>query len=154
MKPNFIIIPLITIGVASLGSWLTQKGMEWYQNLKLPSFTPAGSVIGTVWTVIFVLVTISALIVWNRLVTEKNFGIIIIIFLVNALLNIGWSYLFFNLNYIGPAVLEAGFLGLSVLALIILIWPYSAPAAILLLPYLGWVGFATYLTYSVWLLNK
>jgi len=154
MKPNYLVIPALTFLIASFGSWLTGQGMNWYKTINLPAWTPPGSIIGTVWTVIFILATISALIVWNRCYTEKNFWLIIFIFIINAFLNVGWSYLFFNLNLIGPAIIEAGVLGLSVLALIILIWPYSAAAAILLLPYMLWVFFATYLTYSIWLLNK
>ncbi len=154
MKPNLLLIPILTFLTAAFGSWLTNRGMSWYQSINLPGWTPPGSVIGTVWTVIFILAMISVLIIWNRYFTEKNFWLIILFFIINALLNVGWSYLFFSLNLIGPAVFEAGLLGLSVLALIILIWPYSLTAAILLLPYFGWVCFATYLTYQVWLLNK
>lgn len=155
MKPNYLIIPLITIITASLGSWLTNRGLAtWYQTIKLPDWTPAGSVIGTVWTMIFVLSTISALIVWNRHYKGKNFWLIIVFFLINAGLNVLWSFLFFEAHLIGLAIFEAGLLGLSVIVLIILIWPLSVWAAILLLPYAFWVSFATYLTYNVWLLNK
>lgn len=155
MKPNYLIIPLITILTASLGSWLTNKGLlTWYQTIKLPVWTPAGSVIGTIWTVIFILSTISALIVWNRHYLGKNFWLIIAFFLINTGLNVLWSFLFFEAHLIGPAIFEAGLLGLSVIILIILIWPLSIWTAILLLPYAFWVSFATYLTYSVWLLNR
>jgi len=156
MKLNYIIIPLITLGVAGLGSWLTSSGMDWYEAINLPGWTPAGGVIGTAWTIIFILATISALLVWNK--KDKGSDIrrrwIVVLFLVNAFLNVFWSYLFFNQHLIGPAVWEAGLLGLSVLVLIILIWPLYRWAAILLMPYLGWVCFATYLTYAVWWLNR
>ncbi len=154
MKPNYLIIPAFVFLTAAFGNWLTNQGMGWYQTINLPNWTPPGSIIGTVWTVLFILTAISVMIIWNRHFTEKNFLLIILIFLINALLNVGWSYIFFSLNLIGPAIFGAAILSLSVLLLIILIWPYSALASVLLLPYLGWVGFATYLTYSIWLLNK
>jgi len=154
MKLNYLVIPLITLGVAWLGNWLTGGGMDWYQTIKLPAWTPPGSVIGFAWTIIFILGAISALIVWNKVPHQGRFWWIIIIFLINALLNIFWSFLFFNQHLIGPAVWEAGLLGLSVLVLIILIWPLSGRAAWLLIPYGGWVTFATYLTYMVWSLNR
>jgi benzodiazapine receptor len=151
-KPNYIIIPLATVATAGIGSIITSAGMNWYNGISKPSFTPPGSFIGTVWTILFVLSTIAALIVWNKAENRKN--IIGAAFIINALLNIGWTGLFFGLHLIGPAITEAGLLGLSVLTLIILAWPVSRFAAWLLAPYLAWVSFATYLTYSIWVVNK
>jgi len=156
MKLSYIIIPLITVLTAGIGSLLTSGGMSWYKSINLPSWTPAGSIIGAIWTTIFILSAASALIVWN---TSANMGQtrlswIAGVFIANAVLNVLWSYLFFNQHLIAPAIFEAGILGLSVIALIVLIWPISELAALLLFPYAGWVCFATYLTYSVWLLNR
>ncbi|MFA6215499.1 MAG: TspO/MBR family protein [Patescibacteria group bacterium] len=154
MKLNYLLIPLAVFAVGAWGSFITNGGLGWYSKIKLPSYTPAGSVIGTVWTVIFILTMISVLIVWNRHFDQKNFWLIIILFAINGGLNIFWSYLFFGLHLLGPAAFEAGLLGLSVIALVILIWPFSLAAAILLLPYAGWVSFAAYLTYTIWNLNR
>jgi benzodiazapine receptor len=182
MRLNYIIIPLITLGVSWFGSRLTSSGMDWYQTINLPAWTPSGSVIGLAWTIIFILGTISALIVWNKKdkdgiasspaaprddIGEERLAAsrqaprndirkkrIIVLFLVNAGLNLAWSWLFFEQHLLGPAVWEAGLLGLSVIVLIILIWPFSKLAAWLLVPYGGWVIFATYLTYLIWTLNR
>ncbi len=151
-KPNHIVIPLITIATISVGGWITSAGMSWYKTINFPAFTPPGSFIGAVWTVLFILATISALIVWNKAVGGRK-GAIGFAFIVNILLNIGWSALFFGLHLIGPAIYEAALLGVSVLVLMILIWPISKTAAWLLAPYLAWVSFATYLTYTIWSLN-
>ncbi|MFA6552425.1 MAG: TspO/MBR family protein [Candidatus Paceibacterota bacterium] len=153
MKINYIFIPLITIATAWIGNYLTFGGMAWYKTINLPSWTPPGFIIGTVWTILFILAAISAIIVWNAEMPDEKLALIVIFFVVNALLNIGWSLLFFNLHLIGASVFEAGFLGLSVLALVIFIWPVSVLAAALLIPYFLWVSFATYLTYSVWIIN-
>jgi len=154
MKKSYFIVPLITLIIAYSGSWLTNKGMDWYKTIKLPDFTPSGSIIGTAWTIIFILTAISAIIVWNKAEHNSKFYWIIILFLINGFLNIFWSYLFFYNHSIGLAVLEAGLLGLSVLILIILIKPINRLSSVLLYPYLIWVIFATYLTYAVWSLNK
>lgn len=154
MKPNYFIIPLIVLITAILGNWLTGGGMDWYKTIRLPSWTPPGSMIGIVWTIIFILSTASALIFYNLAERGNRFIWIIFICLLNAILNISWSYLFFRQHLIGPAVIEAALLDLSVIALIILIWPISRLASLLLLPYAGWAAFATYLTYIVWSLNK
>lgn len=154
MKLNYIIIPLITIFVSVLGSRFTSGGiMSWYQTIKLPAWTPAGSIIGAAWTIIFILGTISALWVWNKFDRGRVFNWIIALFLINAFLNLGWSWLFFNQHLISWAFLEAICLGLSVLILIILIRPSLPWASLLLYPYLFWVSFASYLTYVIWRLN-
>lgn len=153
LKPNHVVIPLITIATISVGSWITSAGMSWYKTINFPAFTPPGSFIGTVWTVLFILATISALIVWNKARGGRK-NAIGFAFVINALLNVTWSLLFFGLHLIGPAIYESALLGVSVLVLMILIWPVSKMASWLLAPYLAWVSFATFLTYSIWLLNK
>ena len=156
MKANYIIIPLITILVALTGSVLTGWGIAWYHGLNFMSWTPSGMLIGIVWTILFILSTVSALIVYNQKnrAGESAFWLIMILLAVNAALNIMWSFIFFTLHFLSLAIIGAFILGLSVAALIILIWPRTKLAAILLIPYAGWVFFATYLTYSIWLLNR
>lgn len=154
MKLNYFIIPLIIFLVAFIGGQITGSGMEWYKNIKLPSWTPPGSVIGIVWTCIFILSAISVIIFWNLEPKPAYFKWILTLFVLNAVLNVFWSYLFFGQHLIGLAAIEAFLLGLSVLALVLLIWPLNMFSAVLLIPYGAWVFFATYLTYSVWALNK
>lgn len=151
---RFIFIPLAVVVVALSGSWLTNGGMEWYKTINLPSFTPPGTVTGLVWTTIFILTTISALIFWEKAPRGKLLSWVATIFILNGLLNIFWSFLFFSRHWLGTAVWEAGALDLSVVVLIVLIWSVSRAAAILLLPYAAWTTFATYLTYVVWSLNR
>jgi translocator protein len=152
IKPNYFIIPLITVLVSLVGSWLTDQGMVWYDTLKLPSWTPPGFVIGIVWTVIFILTTISALIVWNRRFFKPT--IIGGYFLLNAALNVYWSFIFFYSGQIAASIWEMIALNLTTLILIVLIWRKSKVAAGLLIPYFLWVTFATYLAYNIWVLNR
>lgn len=154
MKINYLIIPLITVITAIAGSSYTGSGMAWYNTIKLPSWTPPGAIIGIVWTVIFILATIAALMVYNLAPRPQNFRLILEIFVANIILNFTWSWLFFGQHQLAAAVWEAGALGLSVVILMILIWPISRIASLILAPYAGWVFFATYLTYNVWILNK
>lgn len=154
MKLNYLLIPLIVAFVTAFGSWLTSGGMAWYKTVRLPEWTPPGSFIGAMWTVIFILTAISLIIIWNSFSRDSAFRMIISLFTVNAALNVFWSYLFFNQHLIGWATLEAGILALSVFGLIYLIWPISMTAASLLFLYAGWSSFATYVSYSIWILNR
>ena len=86
--------------------------------------------------------TISALIVWNSSAITHDESLFVMIFLmfgINAVMNIFWTFIFFNLHMIGMAVWESAALGLSVLALVMLIFPISVVASVLLVPYLVWV---------------
>jgi benzodiazapine receptor len=151
---HYILIPIAVILTAFIGGQITNVGMSWYKTINLPSWTPPGSIIGTVWTVIFILTAISAIIYWNKVPIGNMFYWILGFFVVNLLLNILWSFLFFGVHYLGWAVIEALVLDLSVIILMVLIFPFSKLASLLLFPYAFWVAFASYLTYSVWFLNR
>lgn len=166
-KPNYLIIPLITVAVAVLGSSVTVTGdASWYQTIVKPSINPPNWIFPIAWNIIFILTTISALIVWNKGPEKKKFlwffdahkedkafTAIIALFLINAVLNVLWSYLFFGTQNILGAFIEIFFIEATLIALIILIYKRSKTASLLLLPYTLWVGFATYLNYLILSLN-
>lgn len=155
LKPAYIIIFTIVLIVASLGSFFSGQGLAgWYQTLALPSSTPPGWIIGIVWTIIYVLSAISAIIFWNKAPRNEKFWIIVLLFLVNAFLNILWSYLFFSRHLIFTALIEMIFLELTIVGLISLLRVDARNAAYLLFPYFVWVLYATYLTSIIWRLNR
>jgi len=153
IKPNFFFIPLFVIITASAASYFADTGRSWYKTINLPDWTPSGSIMVLAWTVIFILTSLSILIIWNKYSTEKKFGTIISLFIVNALLIVGWNVLFFSHQLMGLAFVQAVLLILNLFLLILLIWQFSPLAAYLLLPYSAWVLFSTVLTYNVWMLN-
>ncbi len=155
MKPQHLIIPLVTILVAVIGSRFTSVGLaEWYGSIKLPPWTPPGGVIGAVWTTIFVLSTAAALIIWNAPAAKSKLPLFAAVFLLNAALNVAWSWLFFVQHRLALAAWEAVLLDLTCIALVVLAWPVSRLASALLMPYAAWVAFASYLTFTVARLNR
>ncbi|PIQ67241.1 hypothetical protein COY25_00810 [Candidatus Uhrbacteria bacterium CG_4_10_14_0_2_um_filter_41_7] len=142
------------VAVSLFGGVVTGSSMIWYDSLTLPSFTPDGSIIGTVWTLIFILSAISLSRVSRKVKSASDRQFIYLAFVVNGLFNVLWSVMFFGLHLLGPAIFEAGFLGLSVALIIGLLYKHDKIAAGLLVPYVSWVSFATFLTYSVWVLNN
>ena len=153
IKPNYFVIPLITIATATVGSAITSAGMNWYRTINLPPIAPPGSYIGLVWTIIFILTTIATLIVWNEKKRRNDFNVIIWLLIANALLNVYWSVLFFGWHYLGLAIWEMLLLNLTNLLLIIRLWRKNRSAALLLIPYFLWVCFATYLAYQIYMIN-
>jgi benzodiazapine receptor len=153
MHISYILIPLITILVASIGSILTTRSVAtWYRTIRKPSWTPPGAVIGAVWTVLYILAAISALVVWN--LSSPVSAVVASLFILNAVVNVFWSYVFFYLHKMGPAIWVCLFLELTIILLIWLIAPLSLVAAWLLVPYAAWVTFASYLNYRVWEMNR
>lgn len=154
-KIGYIITILAVALVSAVGGGITDKGMIWYEELNLPSFTPPGYFIGIVWTIIFLLSTISIILFLrhNKEKKELRFNTIIIFLILNGLLNILWSLLFFGHGLILWSIIEMSVLNLVNLILIILLWQENKLSSILLWPYFLWVSFATYLAYSIYLLN-
>ena len=153
VKPNYFFIPLFVIITASAASYFAETGRSWYKTINLPDWTPSGSVMVLAWTIIFVLSSLSLLILWNKHSSEKNFGVIIALFILNALLIVGWNILFFSHQQIGLAFFQAMLLVANLILLIFLIWRLSPLATYLLVPYSLYVLFSTVLTFNVWMIN-
>ncbi|MBN2585174.1 tryptophan-rich sensory protein [Patescibacteria group bacterium] len=154
MRINYILIPLGAIGVAWAGSYLTNIGLPWYFSSNLPGIAPTGAFIGLMWTIIYLFATISFLLWFNQKQRPKNFWMVNWLFIINGLLNVGWSYLFFFKQWTGSAIIEMLFLEATVIWLIVMMWRKARWSSILLWLYAAWVAFATYLAYIFWLLNK
>jgi translocator protein len=153
IKPNYFFIPLFVIITASAASYFAQTGRGWYKTLSVPAWTPDGSLMVLIWTIIFILITISLLIIWNKHSAEKNFGIVISLFVLNGLLVVGWNVVFFSYQQPGIAFFEAILLIASLCLLIFLIWRFSRLVAYLLIPYTIYLLFSTVLTFNVWMMN-
>jgi translocator protein len=154
LKISDIVIPGLVLLTAAAGSLVTSDALgSWYSQINLPSWTPPGSIIGAVWSVLYIMIAIAGILIWRRYPRGPRFKAVAVVFLVNLGLNAGWSYLFFGANWLGGALFEAVIMAATILALVILCWRPVRAAAWLLIPYLAWVSFASYLTYSVWQLN-
>ena len=95
MELNYIIIPLSIVFILFLGSFFTKKGMNWYENLHLPSFIPSDYFISISWLVITAFICASFLIIWNTILHQGIFWLIILILTINIFLNILRDYIFF-----------------------------------------------------------
>jgi tryptophan-rich sensory protein len=153
LRLNYFIIPLFVIITASAASHFADSGMAWYKTIILPNYTPSNNLMVIAWITIFVFTSASILIIWNRYSNENNFSLIIGLFVMNAVINVGWNILFFTQQQIGIAFFEAILLAVNIVLLIVLIWRFCPLAACLLFPYSLWVLFATLLTFNVWILN-
>jgi tryptophan-rich sensory protein len=154
MSKTLVIITLIVLAVAGLGSFFTMNGMSWYQTLILPSWILPSYVFGLVWTIIFILTGMAAYNIWTRYQPRDiRFWLIVTLLVSNAILNVLWSFLFFTEHMLGAATIGAAALLAVTVFTSFLAWGPARRASVLLLPYAAWVTFATYLSYIVWSLN-
>jgi len=150
----YFLSPLFYICVTLAGRAFTSQGIgPWYHEILKPSYTPPGSIIGIIWTVIYILAAISLIMYTNAAKGDRGFWLIIALYIANGIINAAWSYIFFTKHLIGFGVIDSGLIWVTVLLIIVFAWRYSKAASILLIPYLGWVSFATYLTYVIYTLN-
>jgi tryptophan-rich sensory protein len=143
----------IAVVVAVAGGVLTEIG-PWYDRLKKPSWKPPDWAFGPVWTVILVLAAFSAAIAWDAAETAGERTAILAVLIVNSILNIAWSGIFFKMKRPDWALYEVAMLWLSILALIIVLGGVSATAGLLMVPYLVWVSVAAFLNYRIVEMNK
>ncbi len=146
------IAAVTAILVALAGGLLTTTG-PWYQALRRPAWKPPDWAFGPVWTTIFTLTAISAVLAWNADASPVFRTALVAAYAVNAVLNIAWSGLFFRLRRPDWAFVEVLFLWLSIGVLMIVTGRVHGMAAVLLLPYLGWVGIAACLNRAIVRLN-
>ena len=138
--------------VGTLGALTTELG-SWYFQLRKPSWQPPDWLFGPAWTLIFALAALAAVLYWKNVEDREDRLRVKAAFAVNAFLNTLWSLLFFRLKRPDLALYEVGFLWLSIVVLIAMLRRGSQTAAWLMLPYLLWVSFASYLNLTIVRLN-
>jgi tryptophan-rich sensory protein len=136
------------IATAGIGGALTTIG-PWYYDLTKPVGQPPDWAFGPAWTLIFTLTAIAGVWAWRDSKTATQRRNLVIVFILNGLLNAGWSGLFFTLQRPDWGRIEVVFLWLSVALMMGMVAPYSKRALWLLTPYLLWVGYASYLNCGV-----
>lgn len=141
-----------TLIVAVVGGMLTEIG-PWYRSLTFPAWKPPDWAFGPIWTTILTLAAISIVLAWNAAQTPVARTLVVALFVLNGLLNIGWNLLFFKIRRPDLALVEVAFLWLSILALIVALFPIHRLASLLLVPYLVWVGTAAFLNLRIVRLN-
>ena len=147
-----ILIPLAVGGVSAL---LTMNNMNIYSEIDTPALSPPAILFPIVWTVLYVLMGISAAMIYNSptlLQNKKEKALFT--YALSLFFNFSWSIIFFNLRAFGVAFIWLVVLWLLILKTIIEYSKINRVAAYLQIPYLIWVSFAGYLNLAIFLLNR
>jgi len=151
---QFVAAVGVCLVAAAIGSLFTMPAIPtWYAGLIKPALSPPSWIFGPVWTVLYILMGIALYLVWIRGWDRKDVKVAMTIFGVQLILNVLWSYLFFGLQSPFLALIEIVLLWIAILMTILAFYRVSVPAAVLLVPYILWVTFASYLTYGIYMLN-
>ena len=144
-----VLVPLI-VGLGSLMGYLSNSGYgnRWFAALDLPWFTPPGWVFGLVWPILYVMMAVAlALVVTAR--GARCRGPAIAAFVVQYLLNLAWSPLFFGARQVSAALWLLIVIWVAALVMTLLFGRVRKTAAWLMVPYLAWLSFAALLNFTI-----
>ena len=146
-------VPAVLL-LGSISGLASNSGYDnaWFASLRLPSFMPPAAAFPIVWTILYIcLGLVLAMILHAR--GARGRGMLIALFLVQLAVNYAWSPTFFAAHLVEIALVQVAVMILLTLVLIVLLWRVRRVAALLLVPYLAWLGVAAALNYQVMVLN-
>jgi translocator protein len=136
------------LGIASGLSTVGGDG-SWYRALEKPAGTPPSWVFGPVWSVLYVMMGVAL----GRLVFRGAWPAVRL-FALQFVLNLAWTPVFFGAQQVAMALAVILALWLALLGTILAARMPDRISAWLLLPYLAWVSYATYLNAGIFWLNR
>ncbi|MEX2524495.1 MAG: TspO/MBR family protein [Gammaproteobacteria bacterium] len=142
----------LTFAAAAIGGIASAAAGDFYIQLARPVWAPPGWLFAPAWTTLYILMAVSAWLVWRKH-GFQNARTALIFFMIQLAVNALWTWLFFVWRMGGVAFAEILLLWVLIAVTMAAFRRLHTPAAILLLPYLAWVTYAAALTFSVWILN-
>ncbi|MFA5293104.1 MAG: TspO/MBR family protein [Phycisphaerae bacterium] len=142
------------LGVGFAGSFFVSNSSQWYQSLEKPAFTPPSYVFGPVWTVLYLLIGVSAFLVWRKGIANAAGRTAAAAFILQFIFNAAWTLIFFGIKQPLIALGDIVMLWLAIIAMIVSFRKVSTLAAVLLVPYIMWVSLAVVLNAAICILNQ
>lgn len=151
---KLILAILVCESAGFVGSIFTAPSIpNWYASLAKPALNPPSWVFGPVWTILYLLMGISVFLIWRESKKNEHLKSALILFGIQLALNAIWSPLFFGVQNPGVAFIVIIAMWTAILLTILSFIKINRLAAYLLIPYLIWVTFASYLNIGIWFLN-
>jgi len=151
---KLILSILIPVAVGAISGFFTNSGVEgWYAVANKPSFNPPNWIFAPVWTSLYILMGIAMYLIWNAAIDDKKKRRALLLYALQLMLNFLWSFIFFEMQQPGAALIEIILMWFSILLTLLAFGKINKAAAWLLVPYLCWVSFAIVLNYEIWRLN-
>lgn len=148
---SLLVFGAVTALVAFLGSMATAASVdsEWFETLTKPSLYPPGALFGIAWTVLYVLIAIAGWLGWRK----GGGARVLIPWTIQIVLNLGWTVFFFGTRQPGWAMAVIVSLLIVAIWTAVAMWRFDHIATYLFVPYILWIGFASYLNLAIITLN-
>lgn len=142
MLARIVIFLLLNFGALAIGGFFTGKAVEaeWYLSLNKAPWTPPGWVFGFAWTTIMICFSLYMAYLWS---SSENKKLIIGLFTLQWILNVGWNPIFFYFHHVTAGLVVISILTLLVGYLLFSFWPILKVKSVFLLPYFLWLLIAT-----------
>lgn len=141
---------LFFAAVAVMGTAFVDTSSEWYASLIKPALQPPPVVFSVVWTVLYALLATSLSLVSIMPNTQKK---TLALFIVTGVLNVLWTYVFFDQQNPGSSVFVLIIAIIAAVALFSDVYRSHRIASYLIIPYMIWLCFALYLNYEIAFFN-
>ena len=145
-----IAIPLL---VGAVSAFISKGGMKVFESVDKPPLSPPGWVFPVVWTILYILMGISAYLVLTSGAKEEQIYRAMSIFGYQLAVNFLWPTFFFNFRWYLFSFLWLVLLWMLVLGMIVRFWRIDKRAAYMNIPYFVWLAFAGYLNLGIWWMN-
>jgi benzodiazapine receptor len=149
LRLALVCVPAVVL-LGSLSGLLSNSGYEngWFRSLDLPSFMPPSWAFPVAWTTLYTFLGLALALILHARGARRR-GTILALFLLQLALNYSWSPVFFSMHQIVAALAIIVAMIVLTLVLIAMLWPVRRAAALLMVPYLAWLCFATALNYQI-----
>ncbi len=149
-----LIIWIVTLVAAGfiIGALIKPEISSWYAGLERSSLTPPSYVFPIVWAILYAMLGACGSIIW-RDPSLPRISTIKVLYVIQLILNLSWSHLFFRYHLTGLSLLSLAVMDVLVSILIWLAYPKIKILSILMTPYFIWILYASYLNLYVTMYN-
>ena len=148
----YILFPSVALITGAISALITSSNMNLYSRIITPPLSPPSFLFPLVWTILYILMGISASIIYIN--NNKEWNNSLTVWAIQLAFNFIWSLIFFNLQAYLFSFIWLVILWALIILMITFFYKQSKVAAYLQIPYLLWVTFAGYLNLAIYLLNK
>lgn len=151
---SYVVSIVIALAVGALSAFFTRNNMAIYSEIITPPLAPPAILFPIVWTILYILMGISAAMIYNSNAPEMEKKNALYTYAASLIVNFFWSIIFFNMRAFLFALAWLFLLLYLIVKTIAKYYKIRPLAAYLQIPYALWVTFAGYLTFNIWLLNR
>ena len=151
-RNSFVFSFVMTFIFAILGGIVTYIGIPKFENAQQPPLSAPSWLFPVVWSILFLLMSVGAAVIYDS--DDETSGKALLLYTIQLTLNFWWCVLFFGFRLYFFSFIWLLLLLLTVFVMTVLFCRISKLAGLIQIPYMLWLGFAAYLNFGVWFLNR